>query len=502
MSVEGPTDKADTRDRVRLPKRIGRYRLRRQLGRGRVGVVVEAVDTTLKRKVALKLVRVPEGESGKTVRRRTLEEARRAAGLAHPGIVQVFDVGRIKEAGGWVYIAMEVMPGGDLAKRVEADGVMAVQEACRLVQQAAEGLAVGHAQGLVHRDVKPANLMLSAHGRCKVADFGIAAMEAELEQLERGGKKEAAGTPNYMSPEAARGEVSTAGDAWGLLATLWFVLTGEPPFALERAKDAARVHRGIGLKPLEGLRPGLPGVLVELLETGLGAEVERRPGDAAAVARALDAVVVPEAKLKEPVERARPVRRGGRVRQRPSGGLRWVLGAVVLAVVLGGGLVGWWLAQRGGGTGRVEAARDQGSDLAVGSVDDEAALVEEPPGGEWIAVEGVEGLRAVRASLSHPNRPASQAWDRNLSKRWGSGPMADDGMVVYEIDRGSGMLTGLPSVDWGLEPGQWAWSVWRGGRGWFAVTEGWRGRARYLRLEMREPRSKSGVSVREFEWGE
>ncbi|MEM6553213.1 MAG: serine/threonine-protein kinase [Planctomycetota bacterium] len=493
MSVEGPADKAHTRDRVQLPKQFGRYRLRRQLGRGRVGVVVEAVDTTLKRRVALKLVRVPEGESGKAVRRRTLEEARRAAGLAHPGIVQVFDVGRSKEAEGWVFIAMEVMSGGDLAKRVEADGVMGVQEACRLVQQAAEGLAIGHAQGVVHRDVKPANLMLSGHGRCKVADFGIAAMEAELEQLERGGKKEAAGTPNYMSPEAARGEVSTAGDAWGLLATLWFVLTGEPPFALERAEDAARVHRGIGLKSLEALRQGLPGVLVELLERGLGEDVAARPGDAAAVARALDAVVVPEAKLKERVpRRSRAVSRRG-------GGLRWVVGAVVLAVVVGGGL-GWWAAQRGGGSD--EVAGPPVESVVAGVVEVEPESVEEPPGGDWTAVVGVEGLLAARASSSHPTRVVDRAWDGSRSTVWSSGEMALDGSVSYELDLGASVVRGVPRVDWRTPPGAWGWSVWRGNRGWMEVSPGWRGPGRYWRLEMREPRTTHGVSVREFGLGE
>ncbi|MEM1212024.1 MAG: serine/threonine-protein kinase [Planctomycetota bacterium] len=485
-----PGEGAPERARVRLPTRFGRYRLKRQLGRGRVGVVVEAADTTLKRRVALKLVRLPEGEAGRAVRRRTLEEARRAAGLAHPGIVQVFDVGRVE---GWVYIAMEVMSGGDLAKRVERDGVLGVQEACKLVQQAAEGLAVGHAQGLVHRDVKPANLMLSRHGRCKVADFGIAGMEAELDAATGGddGKREAAGTPNYMSPEAARGEVSPAGDAWGLLATLWYVLTGEPPFALERAQDAARVHRGIGLKPLESLRPGLPAVLVELLETGLGEDVERRPGDAAAVARALDAVVVPEARVK-PV----PVRR--RRGTRPTG-LRWIVAAGLLAVVVGGG-VGWGIARSGSET---KGSEDQG--LSPTSREADASATgqsgrSEPRGGDWVVLSGLEGVRAVRASASHPSRPAERAWDGSRVTVWGSGPMASDGVMNYEVDRGLALLGGVPEVVWGTEPEAWGWAVWRGARGWMNVSPGWRGEARFLRLEMRGSPSANGVSIREFAW--
>ena len=212
-----------------IPKTLGRYEIRRELGRGMMGVVCEAVDPALGRRVALKTIRlafeVPPGER-ESFEKRFLAEARAAGALQHPGIVVVHDVGR-DEATGTLYIALEYLEGRTLAEEGAGGQPMGWTEALRLTAQVARALHHAHTQGIVHRDIKPANIMVLASGQAKLMDFGIAKLPAS--QITVAG--EFFGTPSYMSPEQAGGAVVDArSDLFSLGCVLHQLLTGKRAF--------------------------------------------------------------------------------------------------------------------------------------------------------------------------------------------------------------------------------------------------------------------------------
>ena len=212
-----------------IPKTLGRYEIRRELGRGMMGVVSEAVDPALGRRVALKTIRlafeVPPAER-ESFEKRFLAEARAAGALQHPGIVIVHDVGR-DEATGTLYIALEYLEGRTLAEEGALGLPMEWTRALRLTAQVAWALHHAHTQGIVHRDVKPANIMVLDSGRVKLMDFGIAKLPAS--QITMAG--EFFGTPSYMSPEQAGGAVVDArSDIFSLGCVLHQLLTGKRAF--------------------------------------------------------------------------------------------------------------------------------------------------------------------------------------------------------------------------------------------------------------------------------
>ena len=211
------------------PARLGRYEIRRELGRGTMGVVYEAFDPALGRSVALKTVQASLALSDaerELFERRFLTEARVAAGLAHPGIVVVHDVGRDDEHD-LLYIALELLPGRTLAEVMAGGQALPWREALRLAARVAEALGHAHEHGVVHRDVKPANIMLLPTGEPKIMDFGIAKVPAA--QLTSPG--EFFGTPSYMSPEQAAGsEVDARSDQFALGSVLFLLLTGRRAF--------------------------------------------------------------------------------------------------------------------------------------------------------------------------------------------------------------------------------------------------------------------------------
>lgn len=271
---------------------IGPYRLIEKLGEGGMGSVWKATHARLDKAVALKLL-PPQLLAHPEVVARFEREMKAAGRVAHPHVVQAFDAG---EAGGVHYLAMEYVQGSDLHRVVADRGPLSVKQACRAVRQAALGLAAAHAQGLVHRDVKPQNLLLSKEGKVKLLDLGLArlaeqaASEATAAGLTAAGQ--VMGTPDYMAPEQwedthAAGE---AADLYALGCTLYFLLTGKPPFGSDRHSTIARKMHAHLAEPAPSLRSARPDVPLELdvlCNRLLAKEPKGRPASAADVATAL-----------------------------------------------------------------------------------------------------------------------------------------------------------------------------------------------------------------------
>jgi serine/threonine-protein kinase len=258
----------------------GRYRLERPLGHGGMASVYLARDSELDRLVALKLLEESLG-GDESLHKRFIREARLAARLSHPNVVSVFDAG---EDGGRPYIVMEYVDGENLAELLTRRGRIPPDEARGLALQAAQGLAHAHAARLVHRDVKPQNLILRGDGTLKIADFGIA-RAAEATALTQAGT--VLGTAAYLSPEQSLGEeVTPATDVYSLGAVLYELLTGRPPFQVETLDDLAQ-RPAMEVAPVRELEPKVPRDLEDVVMRCLARNAEYRPRDGAQLAREL-----------------------------------------------------------------------------------------------------------------------------------------------------------------------------------------------------------------------
>ena len=303
----------------------GRYEIERALGHGAMAVVDLAHDVELGRPVALK--RLAENLSrDDELHARFLREARLAARLSHPNVVRVYDVG---DDGGRPFIAMEYVDGETLAQYVARRGPLPPDEAAELGVQICRALAAAHAAGLVHRDVKPQNLLLRRDGVLKLGDFGIA-FGAEGTRLTMAGT--VLGTAAYLAPEQARGEdVTAAADVYGVGAVLHELLTGAPPRSPSTLAELAAA---------ETIRApaGVPHALASLVMSCLEPDPRRRPSSAAEVARRL-AATLPDAQTlplpEDPSRRATEIMSG-----RASPPRRRLRPAVAIAAVAVGAIVG------------------------------------------------------------------------------------------------------------------------------------------------------------------
>jgi eukaryotic-like serine/threonine-protein kinase len=249
----------------------GRYRVERTLGSGGMAVVYLAHDEELHRRVAIKVL--AEHLAGDdSFRARFLQESKLAGRLSHPNVVQVYDAG---ETEGSPYIVMEYVPGDTIAQR----GKLSYREAVPLALQACAGLQHAHAAGLVHRDVKPANLLVREDDVLKIADFGIA-RAAELTRLTEHGT--VLGTAAYLSPEQAAGEeVTTATDIYSLGAVVYELLTGRPPYKFESLAELAAQQKGGIITPLRDLESSVPEPVEAAVMHALAREPRFRPASAA-----------------------------------------------------------------------------------------------------------------------------------------------------------------------------------------------------------------------------
>lgn len=256
----------------------GRYVVEGRLGQGGMAVVLRGRDTSLERPVAIKLLAGGAGES--ELRERFLREGRFAAQLSHPNVVAVYDTG---EEDGNSYIVMELVDGPSLAEEIARRGALPASEVSKLGRQACAGLAHAHAKGLVHRDVKPQNLLLAPGGTLKVADFGIARAAGGSATLTEAGTL--LGTAAYMAPEVVQGDPATAAsDVYSLGAVLWELVAGQPP---RRAASLAELAAAGPPRPPSELVPDVPRELEDAIMRALAADPVHRPASAAELAAEL-----------------------------------------------------------------------------------------------------------------------------------------------------------------------------------------------------------------------
>ena len=265
-----------------LPSTIGKYRLARRLGRGGMGEVFLAWDERLGRRVAVK--RILREAPTPRERERLRCEARAAAQLSHPAVVQVYDL--IEDEAGDA-IVLEYVEGQTLSALL-AEGELPLGTAVHLAREIAEGLAAAHAAGLVHRDLKADNVVVTPDGHAKILDFGVVKLPEAGTLTPQGW---ALGTAHAMSPEQARGgEVDSRSDLFSLGALLYELLTGTSPFRGGNALEEIQRVISHTPTPVAFLRPEVPGELSRLVDRLLAKEREARPGSAGQAARELAAL--------------------------------------------------------------------------------------------------------------------------------------------------------------------------------------------------------------------
>lgn len=261
---------------------VAHYRIGGVLGRGGMGTVYEAHDTALERVVAVKLLR-PEIADDAQIVKRFFREARAAAKVNHPNLTYIYFVGTADDR---PFFAMEYVPGLSLEQKVERDGPLPLVEAVDVLVQAARGLAAAHDAGVIHRDVKPSNLMLLPDGSVKVTDFGLAkSLDADVD-ASHGAVR---GTPTYMSPEQCRGEeVDARTDVYGLGLTAWYLFAGRPAYAERNLGKLINDQMNTPLPTLADPRPDLPAVVDTVLSKLCAKDVDDRPQDMPTVAELLE----------------------------------------------------------------------------------------------------------------------------------------------------------------------------------------------------------------------
>ncbi len=263
--------------------RVGPYRLLRELGRGGMGRVYLAEDTRLDRRVALKFL-PPHLAADERAKKRLIEEAKAASALDHPNIAVVHEIS--ESADGQLFIAMAYYDGETLRERIE-HGLHSVEEVLALAPQVAEGLQAAHAKGVVHRDVKPGNVIVIEPDVAKIVDFGIAKAQGTGLTTEGG----TPGTVAYMSPEQTRGEaVDVRTDLWSLGVVLYEMLSGVRPFTGEHEQTLIYAIRHDAPESVRSLRPEVPAALADIVERCLEKEPARRYPNAAALLADLDAL--------------------------------------------------------------------------------------------------------------------------------------------------------------------------------------------------------------------
>jgi serine/threonine-protein kinase len=424
-----------------------RYRIERQIGRGGMGMVYLAEHVVVGRKVALKVL-TREWSAHEIVARRFREEARAASLAGHPNIVEVFDAGELPDRR--LYIAMEHLVGRTLYAEQTLSGPLEPGRACRIIRDVARAVRAAHGVGVIHRDLKPDNVMLVERGEeivVKVLDFGISASADRPDDDRRLTKPgHALGTPEYMAPEQGLGHVATEQfDVYALGVMLYEMLAGAPPLVSENAIELLVRKVSEPPPPLAERRPGLPQKLVELVHACLAFEPEKRPRGAAGflaglaeVERALgmepatslpNAPAVAAARGSVVIE---PRPHGASAVARASRRRGMAVGFTTAAVALLVGVLGW-RASIGAGpkpSGAVVAPAVDPSSIAAASGEippvreresppperESAPLVEAQPAAAPPQVEPGEPAHAVEAPIGDKPTAAECASRRRITK--------------------------------------------------------------------------------------
>ena len=281
----------------------GRYSIDHELGRGGMGVVYLAREVHLDRLVAIKLL-PPEKSALPTLHDRFLREARLAAKLSHPHIIPIHSV---EEVDGFVFYVMSYVDGETLAQRVRSRGPLSASDGTRVLREVAWALAYSHSQGLVHRDVKPDNILIEfSTGRALVADFGIAAATGDVTG------DGVAGTPEFMSPEQALGgDIDARSDIYGLGATAFYAFSGRLPFEGHTATEILAKQVTETPPPLASLGLSVPRKLAMLIDRCLAKDPAHRPASAESLAEQLGVAI--EQRRELPAVLRAFVRRNGRM---------------------------------------------------------------------------------------------------------------------------------------------------------------------------------------------
>ena len=331
-------------DSTEIPSKFGDFEIAHcedgsiwELGRGGMGVTYRARDNVLHRSVALKVIEVPPGAANsEAVRERFLREARAAGALRHPNVAAVYQFGTVPELDR-CYYAMELVEGETLEARVRREGPLKVGQVLEIGEQVTRALIAAAHQGLIHRDLKPGNIMLtrnedsSAGFEVKVIDFGLAKVTAESfgeRDLTHGGF---VGTPSYASPEQfAGGKVDVRSDIYSLGASLWFALTGHRPRAGTNVEEIRRCQTEEPLPVQQLVTRKVPAPVIELLRSMLAIDPDERPTSAR--------------ELMEAIENCRSKLTGGDETARPSF-FAELKRRNVYKVAIAYGVVAWLLMQ-------------------------------------------------------------------------------------------------------------------------------------------------------------
>lgn len=419
-------------------RRLGRYRLIRLLGSGGMGKVYEAFDDQLGRRVALKGLLIHQ--TTVTGRERLRREAQATARLSHPAIAQVYGLERIE---GEDWLAMEMVDGRSVAELL-TDGPLPIEDVARIGIAVAEALAAAHREGIVHRDVKAENVMLTPDGRVKVLDFGLVkwkpASRPQSDSLTAEGL--VVGTSRAMSPEQALGrEVDARSDIFSLGSLLWEMAVGEPAFSggttMEVMLKVARSEH----PPLEEVAPSLPEELVQIIEQCLKLSPDRRFGSATEVALRLAGLLARPTRTTAFLHLATQLHR--RICRR-----RWLWQTTLATGLLATALIvalttGWLGAQRlpviavlvpaATGSAAIPSLTDTGVFEAIWST------VSSAPSLAGIDPEETEGAASEGLSASEVGRLLGADWVVESSLSAGSPPLPDTLRVVL-LDVHSGRV--------------------------------------------------------------
>jgi hypothetical protein len=374
--------------------RLGPFEITELLGRGGMGIVFKATDRALNRPVAIKVL-APHFASSGAARKRFAREAKAAAAVVHDHVVAIHSVGTWK---GLPYLVMSYVPGCSLQELLDAEGPLDVKEILRIGMQTALGLAAAHAQGLVHRDVKPANILLeNGVRRVRITDFGLARAMDEASLTQSG---VISGTPQYMSPEQSRSAaIDHRSDLFSLGSTLFAMAAGHPPFRADSPMTVLLRIRDEEPRPIRDINPDVPDWLATIIARLLAKAPERRFQSAAHVAELLEKCLAHVQQpgtnplppiLKEPVgfwrRRARPM-----------------IAAALLFVMACAGA-----AAIDGGLFRGQAAGDAPQEPAAGLADTSPASVSQDRDMPLIAVDDIRRqAEQLDAELRRSSTPSA-----------------------------------------------------------------------------------------------